>query len=222
MVGLVLLVADPDEGGGGVLDLELRGCGVETAWCRTGAEVLVEYGRLRPDALLLAPRLDVVDTPVVVRTLRDAAATQPVLVGAGQGSLELVGPALLAGATGAVSRPYRADEVVGRLGNEVHARAAAVTLVYGPIELDPAAHRVRIGPQVWESPPLKEFLLLRLLMTHADRVVSPEQIREALWGAGDAGPSSNAVAVHVGRLRARLAAVAELRTVRGRGYRLTV
>ncbi|HSE55372.1 MAG TPA: winged helix-turn-helix domain-containing protein, partial [Nocardioidaceae bacterium] len=64
--------------------------------------------------------------------------------------------------------------------------------------------------------------LLRLLMAHADHVVTQEQIKAALWGEGAAAPSSNAIAVHVGRLRHRLAGVAELRTVRGRGYRLTV
>lgn len=221
MVGLLLLVADPDEHAGSGLDHGLRACGLETVWCCDGAEALVEYGRLGPDAVLLAPRLDVVDTPSVVRTLR-GAGTQPLLVGVGQGDLDAVGPALVAGATGAVSRPYLAHEVVGRLEVGIHDRGERFRLVYGPIELDAAAYRVRIGPHLWENPPLKEFQLLRLLMVHADHVVTTEQIRAALWGGRTAGPSSNAVAVHVGRLRARLAGVAELRTVRGLGYRLTV
>lgn len=222
MVGLLLLVADPDEEGGGALDEELHAAGLNTVWCRNGAEALVEYGRSRPDAVLAAAHLDLVDTPTVVRTLREEGC-QPVLVGIGTGDLEEAGPALVAGATGAVSRrPYVSTEIVRRLESEIHDVEQRFKLVYGPLELDPGAYRVQVGGEIWENLPLKEFELLRLLMAHADHVVTPAQVRDALWGDRSGGPSSNAVTVHVGRLRARLAGVAELRTVRGRGYRLTI
>lgn len=219
-LGPVLLVADADPVGAAV-DGGLRAAGLTTLWCRDGAEALVEFGRRLPDAVLLAPRLTLVDTPTVVRAIRDAGS-QPILVGVGPGDLDIVGPALLNGATGAVSRPYVAAELVGRLETEIHDVEQRFKLVYGPLELDPWAYRVKADGVVWDSLPLKEFELLRLLMTHADRVVSVEQIRSALWGDKAAGPSSNAVNVHVGRLRQRLAGTAELRTVRGLGYRLTV
>jgi len=223
MVGVLLLVADPDGlgPGRGALDSELHVAGLNTVWCRDGAEALVEFGARRPDAVLAAPGLEVVDTPTVVRTLRNAGC-RTVLVGIGPGDLEDAGPALVAGATGVVARPYVAAEIANRLEHEIHDLEQRVRLVYGPLELDPWAYRVRAGGVVLENLPLKEFELLRLLMAHADHVVTPEQIKTALWGDGSTGPSSNAIAVHVGRLRHRLAGVAELRTVRGRGYRLTV
>lgn len=221
IVGVLLLVADPAVEAGGQLDAELEAAGFQTAWCRDGAEALVEFGRRRPDAVLVAPRLEAVDTPSVVRTMRKLG-TQPILVGVGAHDVDQVGPALVAGATGAVSRPYSVAELASRLEAEIHDVEQRFKLVYGPLELDPWAYRVRVGSTVWENLPLKEFELLRLLMAHADHVVTPEQIRSALWGEDSPGPSSNAVTVHVGRLRARLAGVAELRTVRGLGYRLTV
>lgn len=221
MVGVLLLVADPDNASGGLLDAQLHAAGLNTVWCRDGAEALVEYGRSRPDAVLAAAHLEVVDTTTVVRTLREAGC-QPIFVGVGSGDLDEAGPALVAGATGAVARPYVATEIVSRLETEIHDVEQRFKLVYGPLELDPWAYRVQVGNTVWESLPLKEFELLRLLMAHADHVVTPEEIRGALWGDRAGGPSSNAVTVHVGRLRARLDGVAELRTVRGRGYRLTV
>ena len=220
-MGPLLLVADPDDAGGSAIDEALRAAGLNTVWCADGAEALVEFGRRRPDAVLLAPRLSLVDTPTVVRAMREAGQ-QPILVGVGSGDLDAVGPALVSGATGAVARPYVATEVAGRLEAEIHDVEQRFRLVYGPLELDPWAYRVKMGGTVWDNLPLKEFELLRLLMTHADHVVTVEQIRCALWGDKDAGPSSNAVNVHVGRLRQRLVGTAELRTVRGRGYRLTV
>lgn len=223
MVGVLLLVADPDglAPGRGSLDSELHVAGLDTVWCRDGAQALVEFGARRPDAVLAAPGLEVVDTPTVVRTLRGAGC-RTVLVGIGPGDLDLAGPALVAGATGVVARPYVATEIASRLEHEIHDLEQRVRLVYGPLELDPWAYRVRVGGVVLDSLPLKEFELLRLLMAHADHVVTQEQIKAALWGEGATAPSSNAIAVHVGRLRHRLAGVAELRTVRGRGYRLTV
>lgn len=220
-VGTLLLVADPADPVRSGLVEGLRAAWVNVVWCRDGAEALVEFGRQRPAAVLAAPRLEVVDTPAVVRAMR-AAGGQPILVGIGTDDVELAGPALVAGATGVVARPYAASEVVGRLAAELPERDQRELLVYGPLELDARAYRVKVDGVPMEDLPLKEFELLRVLMAHADRVVTPEQIRCALWGKGRAAPTSNAVVVHVGRLRARLAGVAELRTVRGRGYRLTV
>ena len=220
LVGPVLLVADPESLEGSDLDVDLRSAGLNLVWCRDGAEALVEFGRERPDAILLAARLVGVDTPTVVRAIH-GSGTQPIFVGVGSGDLDVIGPSLVAGATVAVARPYNAAEIVARLLAELHDVEQRFKLVYGPIELDPGAYRVSVAGVVWENLPLKEFELLRLLMMHADHVVTVSQIRCALWGNDSAGPSSNAIAVHIGRLRSRLAGSAELRTVRGLGYRLT-
>jgi len=121
MVGVLLLVADPEAlaPGRGSLDSELHVAGLDTVWCRDGAQALVEFGARRPDAVLAAPGLEVVDTPTVVRTLRDAGC-RTVLVGIGPGDLERAGPALLAGATGVVARPYVATEIASRLEHDIH------------------------------------------------------------------------------------------------------
>jgi DNA-binding response OmpR family regulator len=68
---------------------------------------------------------------------------------------------------------------------------------------------------------MRELRLLQLLMANADRVVTREQIREAVWGGA---PGSNTITVHVQRLRHRLGDDQEnpqlILTVRGVGYRL--
>lgn len=217
---MLLLVVDPEPHDSG-LETELLEQGVATVGCRDGAEALVEFGRRRPDAVLAAPRLPVVDTPAVVHALREAGC-RTVLVGIGPEDLELAGPALVAGATGVVARPYVAAEVLGRLEVDQHDLSQRLRLVFGPLELDPSAYRVAVGETVLDNLPLKEFELLRLLMARADHVVTPEEIRAALWGEDSPGPSSNSITVHVGRLRHRLEGVAQIRTVRGRGYRLTL
>ncbi len=68
----------------------------------------------------------------------------------------------------------------------------------------------------------REFQLMEHLMRHRDRVLSRDQIEQALWGWGTQ-PESNAVTTLVRRLRQRLDSVGAkdwLETVYGMGYRL--
>ena len=62
----------------------------------------------------------------------------------------------------------------------------------------------------------REFALLHELMLNAGRVLTREQLEERLYRWGDE-VGSNAVEVHVHRLRRKLAP-SLIRTVRGVGY----
>ena len=219
-LGLVLLVADPDTAPHSTFCSDLLASGVNCACCRDGAEALVQYGRLTPDAVLLAPTLDVVDAPTVVRTIHEID-TLPILLGVGPGQADTAGPVLLAGATATVARPYDAAEIVRRLETQVPHLPSRVQLTYGPLQLDPRSYSVRLDGEELNDLPLKEFELLRLLMMNPDRVVSTDEICRALWGETPSAPASNRIAVHAARLRARIGGPTVLRTVRGRGYRLT-
>lgn len=218
-LGTRLLVVDPDAGAELTRDLEVTG--LQVTVCTRGADALVSFGSLVPDVVLLAPRLPDLPAADVAGTFR-RFGDQLILVGVGPQDTEAAGPILVAGATTAVRRPYDVHEVVHRIvGGLPHAPSRA-PLTFGPLALDPLAHTVRLGDRELEGVPLKEFTLLRLLMTYADQVVSTEQIRAALWALSERSPSSNAVAVHVRRLRTRLREPIVVRTVRGLGYRLTL
>ena len=83
------------------------------------------------------------------------------------------------------------------------------------ITLEPAARLVyRNGDPVTVS--TREFDLLYVLMLNAGRVMSREQLEQAMYGWGQE-VESNAVEVHVHRLRAKLGSEL-IRTVRGVGY----
>jgi DNA-binding response OmpR family regulator len=218
VTGARLLVVDPD--GDDELDAALAGAGMVVSRASTGADALVLFGRAAPDAVLLAPRLPDLCAAELVATLR-RFGTHPVLLGIGADDTEVAGPAFVAGATAAVRRPFDAGDVAGRLAATLPPRAARGRLTFGPLRLDPRAHTVHLDDVELDRVPRKEFELLWLLMTHADQVVSAGQIRTWLWGhAGAASP--NAIAVHAGRLRARLRPPVVVRTVRGLGYRLTL
>jgi DNA-binding response OmpR family regulator len=215
--GVRLLVVDEQ---GTSIAAELRDVGVEVTCCARGADALVAFGTDTPDAVLIAPELPDVGAPDVVRAMRRYGA-KAVLLGVGPSDAEVAGPVLLAGATAAVCRPYDVDEVLGHLAG-LPAASARAALTFGSLRLDPAAHTVHLAGRELDPLPLKEFELLQLLLRHADQVVTPTEIRAALWGGAQSSPSPNAITVHAARLRNRLEPPLTLRTVRGLGYRLTL
>lgn len=87
------------------------------------------------------------------------------------------------------------------------------------IDIDRTAHIVTIrGKRV--DLPLREFLLLELLIANANVVLTREQIVRWIWGDD---PASNSLEVHVRRLRRKIETdpnnPVRLRTIRGLGYR---
>ena len=68
--------------------------------------------------------------------------------------------------------------------------------------------------------PSKELSALRLLLANAGRIVTPLQLRQALWG--DVHVTADSVSKCVSSLRARLEPEECIQTVYKRGYRFTV
>jgi two-component system phosphate regulon response regulator PhoB len=93
----------------------------------------------------------------------------------------------------------------------------------GDIVIDRVGHRVkRAGKEVHLGP--TEFRLLDYLMRHPGRVLSREQLLDAVWGS-DVYVEARTVDVHIGRLRKALnlpQTEDPIRTVRAAGYSLDV
>lgn len=219
-VGIQLLIVDPNEQDRDGVVSRLGAEGVNVTWCMRAVDALIQFGRLDPDAVIVAPASETVDAHDFVTAIRRHDA-RLILVGLDAEAADSVGALFLAGATAAVTRPYDSEEVMERLVAYTRDLDARARISFGDIELDPRAFEVRLAGRAIESLALKEFELLRVLMLNANNVVTTDTIREALWGTTIDAPSSNAVAVHAARLRTRLAGHARLTRVRGRGYRLS-
>jgi two-component system copper resistance phosphate regulon response regulator CusR len=87
----------------------------------------------------------------------------------------------------------------------------------GPLELDVARRRARVGERVADLTD-REFRLLLHLVRHSEEISSREQLLEAVWGY-HFDPGSNVVDVCVRRLRKKLGSTT-IETVRHVGYRI--
>lgn len=216
----MLLVADPDTGMVKELAAALQREGVGVAGVGDGAQALIQAGALHPDVVLVSATLTVIGPVEFIRAVR-LARPVPILLGVGDGHAEQAVQALAAGATACVARPYRVPELLPMVQAAYSGESGARrTLVAGSVELDVDAYQVRVDGHVVHLP-LREFELLHFLMRHADRTVTREQIMRQVWHSVDAA-STNTIAVHVKRLRARLGDHDDklIQTVRGVGYRL--
>jgi DNA-binding response OmpR family regulator len=186
-------------------------------------DALLQVGSQRPDAVIVAAELPSMSSTEVVRVLSQRAWI-PVLVGVGDSDGDAAAAALAAGATACVPRPYRARDIIPFLRAIRPETVGGLDppMALGALTLDPATLEVHLHGRLIRLP-LREFQLLRFFMTHANRVVTREQIQASVW-PDLAADTSNTITVHIKRLRRRLGDAAVnpriIVTARGMGYRL--
>jgi len=147
------------------------------------------------------------DVPIVMLTARGDVMDRVI-------GLEL-------GADDYLPKPFEPRELVVRIQNIFkRARTVSAENVYqlGELQLDIARKQLtRDDAEVAVT--ATEFGLLSLLVQNQDRVLSRDEIMQALRGI-DADIYSRAIDVLVSRLRQKLQRPELIRTVRGQGYQL--
>lgn len=222
-VELHALVADGDEVSATRLATALLEHRVRVTVCTDGADALLQLGEADPDVLLVGASLPVIGGVAIVAAVRRRRQT-PVIVGVGAEDSADAAAALAAGASACVRKPYRLQEILPLLqaSRPDLAVVPASLLRCGSVELDDASHEVRVAGRP-VALPLREFELLRYLMRHQDRVMSPRELLDQVWGSDHSGDPST-LTVHVNRLRRRFGAAGAtgdvIQTVRGVGYRM--
>ena len=218
-----VLVIEDDEGIAAGLRTHLaqQGCAVDL--CGTLAEGWAALQAEPFDLLLLDLGLPDGDGSTLLRRLRDAPAGRPpdphlpVLVMTARDAVASRIAALDLGADDYVTKPFDAGELAARM-RALRRRAAGrgtPGLQLGDVELDPNTRTARrAGTPVELS--AREFDVLLALAEVRPRVLSRQQLEARLY-EWDGGPDSNAIEVHVHRLRRKLGD-GVIRTLRGVGY----
>ncbi|MFI7019469.1 response regulator transcription factor [Streptomyces sp. NPDC050164] len=172
------------------------------------------------DLVVLDINLPGRDGFTILRELREARVTTPVIVLTARDSVRDAVAGLEGGADDWMTKPFRFEELLARVRLRLRtaARAPEVTVLRaGSLSLDLRTRRARSGEQTVDLT-AREFVLLELFLRHPGQVLSREQILSHVWGY-DFDPGSNIVDVYVRTLRKKLGAE-RVETVRGMGYRL--
>ena len=176
------------------------------------------------DAIVLDIMLPGRDGLSVLKGLRRAGNTTPVILLTARNELDDRIEGLTLGADDYLAKPFFVEELVARL----HAIVRRVSgerqnlVELGHLKLDRIRRELRSRDQVVELTG-REFNLLEYLMRSPGRVFTRTQILEHVWGY-DFDPNTNLVDVCVQRIRRKLEATQDdtnwIESVRGVGYRM--
>lgn len=214
-----LLLAEDDPLLADALQQQLSKAAFKVEWAENGAVAEYLLRKQDFDVAILDLGLPMVDGLTVLKRVREAGRTLPILVLTALDALEHRVAGLQAGADDYLTKPFDFPELEARLHALMRrGRPSSAAQQLRGLALDRAARRASVGGQPLELSP-REWTLLDLLVAERDRVVTKAQIAEA-WGSEDtSGVGSLEVYIH--RLRKKLEGSGlAVRTVRGLGYLL--
>ena len=175
------------------------------------------------DAFVLDVMLPGIDGFSLVRRLRGAGSTTPILLLTARDTAEDIVMGLDAGADDYLTKPFSFKVLVARLRALSRRKQVerSTELQIADLVLDHAKHTVkRSGLAISLTP--REFEFLELLLRNSGRVLTRTRLIEAVWG-NERDVENNTVDVFIRQLRTKLeppGATKLIHTIRGIGYTL--
>ena len=161
----------------------------------------------------------------VIRKVRAARKTYPILILTARDNWQDKVEGLQAGADDYLAKPFHFEELLARLQALLRRAGgwASAELKCGPVTLDTRAQTVSVESAAVELTTF-EYRILEHLMLRAGEVISKAELTERLYDQ-DFERDSNVIEVRVGRLRRKSDPQDRrkpIETLRGRGYRFSL
>lgn len=212
----VLLVEDDASLARGLKTI-LKNDGFTVNHLTEGQQAVNSVALMEPDIVILDLGLPDMDGNEVLKQIRRKNVELPVLILTARDSLEDKVTGLDNGADDYLAKPFEIDELLARLrvferrlSSQKHA-----DLTVGTVSIDTKTQQVMVGEQQLELS-RREYMLLKMLMENAGRVMTRDSMENKLYSWGDE-IASNAIEVHIHHLRKQLPENF-IKTVRGVGY----
>jgi len=201
----------------------LRAQGYDTAHCADGRIGLENALSDHFDVIVTDRMLPGIDGLNLVRALRYAGRSTPVLVLSALDSVDERVAGLRAGGDDYLGKPFAVEELAARVESLTRRKTqtALTSLKVDDLQLDLLARRATRGVRALNLTS-REFRLLEFLARHAGQVVTRTMLLQGVWDI-HYDPQTNVVDVHVSRLRQEVDRSEEhplIHTVRGVGYSL--
>ncbi len=217
-----MLVAEDDNALRDVLVRALKENGYVVDAVADGESALAHLAVYEYDVAILDWRMPTMTGYDAVAAMRSRGDRTPVLMltARDQPSDRVAG--LDRGADDYLVKPFDFRELLARV-RALQRRWPAVqgpVLRCGDLSFDPATHQTFIGEAVFATT-MTEVSILELLLRRSPNVVTRRQIVLHVWPNEIDSIGSNAIEVHVARLRSKIVGSrAHIQTVRGVGYRI--
>jgi two-component system, OmpR family, KDP operon response regulator KdpE len=227
--GAAVLLVEDDHAARRAITTNLEARGYRVTQVDSALEALRQWDASRPDVVLLDLGLPDRDGAVVLRRIRRDANTPVIVVSARGQEVDRV-ESLEAGADDYLTKPFGLAELHARIRAVLRRAAgpgadATGTIRLGSVVLDVGRRSVCVAGQPVALTP-REYEILKVLLSHAGRVVTRGRLLRAVWGT-EYSDEAHYVHVYVSRLRRKLeqadptgGAAQLIRTEPGVGYRV--
>ena len=187
-----------------------------------GREALDAMEKDYYDLIISDIMMPVMDGYELVRTLREAGNTTPVLMITAKDAFDDMKMGFLSGTDDYMVKPVNVNEMVLRVGALLR-RAQMINerrQVIGDTVLECDSLTVTTKTETMILPQ-KEFMLLYKMVSFPGRIFTRQQLMDEIWGY-DSESDPHTVDVHIGRLRDRFRSNPDFRivTMRGVGYKV--
>ncbi|RNA70317.1 response regulator transcription factor [Alteribacter keqinensis] len=227
-----VLVVDDEESIVTLLQFNLEQSGFSVTTAMDGKSALDEAANQKFDLIVLDLMLPELDGLEVCKQLRQNKVMTPILMLTAKDDEFDKVLGLELGADDYLTKPFSPREVVARIrailrrtqatASEKETKKEVHKLVIGDVEIHPDNYEVFLRNQPMELTP-KEFELLLYLVNHKGRVLTRDQLLNAVWNYEFVG-DTRIVDVHISHLREKIEPNTKkpvyIKTIRGLGYKL--
>jgi len=200
----VALIIDDEPQIRRLLRVTLEANGYRVFDAATGNDGVIQAAQRKPDVVLLDLGLPDLEGLAVLKRIREWSRVPVIILSVRDQEEEKIA-ALDSGADDYVTKPFNSGELLARLRAALrHGQPQGVDAIFrvGDVEVDLAKRVVLKGGAEVKLTPI-EYSLLRLLVTHAGKVLTHRQLLTEVWGEKAMG-QSHYLRVHVAHLREKL------------------
>jgi len=226
----LIFVVEDDEDIARLISHNLRAAGFQVQSFVSGISVLSEAVREMPALFLLDVMLPGMDGFELCRHIRQTpllSATPIIFLTAKAGESDRV-KGLELGGDDYITKPFSPRELVARIRSVLRGLGQIAglpeVLRFGELEIDVSSMTVQIGARNVLTT-VREFRLLEYLATHRNRVLTRDQLLDAVWKETPF-VTPRSIDVYIRRLREKIEPDPRhpqyLKTLRGIGYRFEV
>ena len=204
-MGAKILIIDDEAPIRKLLQVTLGAHGYSTIEATTGKDGIVQAGMERPDLIILdlgLPDMEGIDAlaqirawyvaPIIVLTVRDDEGGKVF--------------ALDHGADDYITKPFGMGELMARIRvalRHVANQSEEPVINIGPLTIDLAKRTVDKSGEPIKLTPI-EYDLIKVLATHAGRVMTHRQLLQQVWGDQSFDTASHYIRIYVGHLRKKI------------------
>jgi two-component system, OmpR family, alkaline phosphatase synthesis response regulator PhoP len=180
-----VLAVDDDASILRLIQLIMEANGFRVLKASDGESALNVLNEETPDIILLDIKMPGMDGYTICQHIRKLSQI-PIIMVTAKGSVEEITQGLELGADDYIVKPFSNKELVARIGTVLRRanlwdKQPGLPLQFGELVIDFASHKVSLAGRTIELT-VKEYKVLSYLSHNAGRVITYDQILEAIWG----------------------------------------